>query len=237
MPLKVIIVDDEKYAISELKYLLTRYSDFKICGEATDAGGCLMLVAEYKPDVVFLDIELQDKNGVEVAKSIKKISSDTHIVFATAYSHYAVDAFEVQAFDYILKPFEDQRIIDTINRINNYIKPKGLPEVITVWKNDRMVVLSPKDIVYCSILDEKTVIKSIKGEFTTNLTLSSLENKLQDFMFMRTHKSYLVNLKYIKEIIPWFNHTYLLVMNGYEKDEVPVSRTYIKKFKSIMKID
>ena len=237
MPLRAIIVDDEKYAVSELKYLLNEYSDFEICGEAGTAEECLALVAQYKPDVVFLDIELHGKNGLEVAREIKKIYSDIYIVFATAYSSYAVDAFKVEAFDYILKPFEDKRIIETIERINKNIKPKNVPDVITVWKNDRMSVLSPNDIIYCCIANEKTTIKSIQGEFITSLTLSSLENKLDNHMFMRTHKSFLVNLNHIKEIVPWFNHTYILVMEKYEKDEVPVSRTYIKRFKSLMNIE
>src|SRR5690606_30817498 len=100
MQLKVIIVDDEPYAIKELKYLLEEYSDFEICGEAQTREECLRLVAREQPDVVFLDIELQGENGINIAKEINKINSDIYIVFATAYSQYAVDAFTVDAFDY-----------------------------------------------------------------------------------------------------------------------------------------
>lgn len=236
MQLKVIIVDDEPYAIKELRYLLEEYSDFEICGEARTREECLRLVAREQPDVAFLDIELQGENGINIAKEINKINSDIYIVFATAYSQYAVDAFTVDAFDYILKPFEDERIIEVVEKIRQRVLPKRLPDLITAWKDDRMVVLSPDEIVYCGIDDGKTVLKTLKGEYTVPNTLSNLEGKLKSFDFMRTHKSFVVNLKYIKEIIPWFNHTYLLVMKGYEEDEVPVSRTYMKRFKDAVQI-
>lgn len=236
MGLRVIIVDDEPYAIRELRYLLEEYSDFEICGEGRTREECLKLVAKVQPDVVFLDIELQGENGIDIAKEINRINEDIYIVFATAYSQYAVDAFSVEAFDYILKPFEDERIIEVVERIRRTIEPKSLPGFITAWKEDRMVVLSPSEIVYCCIEDEKTVIKSLKGEYTVPLTLSSLEKKLSPLGFMRTHKSFIVNLGHIDEIVPWFNHTYVLVMKGYEEDEVPVSRTYMKKFREAMQI-
>lgn len=236
MGLRVIIVDDEPYAIRELRYLLEEYSDFEICGEGRTREECLRLVAKVQPDVVFLDIELQGENGIDIAKEINRINEDIYIVFATAYSQYAVDAFSVEAFDYILKPFEDERIIEVVERIRRTIEPKSLPGLITAWKEDRMVVLSPSEIVYCCIEDEKTVIKSLKGEYTIPLTLSSLEKKLSSLGFMRTHKSFIVNLEHIDEIVPWFNHTYILVMKGYEEDEVPVSRTYMKKFREVMQI-
>lgn len=236
MGLRVIIVDDEPYAIKELRFLLEEYSDFKICGEGRTRAECLKLVAKFQPDVVFLDIELQGENGIDIAKEIKSINEKIYIVFATAYSQYAVDAFSVEAFDYILKPFEDERIIEVVERIRRVIKPKPGPGFITAWKEDRMVVLSPSEIVYCSIEDEKTIVKSLKGEYTVPQTLANLEKSLSPLGFMRTHKSYIVNLKYIDEIVPWFNHTYILVLRGYREDEVPVSRTYMKKFREIMQI-
>lgn len=236
MGLRVIIVDDEPYAIRELRYLLEEYSDFDICGEGRTREECLKLVGKVQPDIVFLDIELQGENGIDIAKEIRRINEDIYIVFATAYSQYAVDAFSVEAFDYILKPFEDERIIEVVERIRREVKPESPPGFITAWKGDRMVVLPPDKIVYCCIEDEKTVIKSLKGEYTIPLTLSSLERKLEPLGFMRTHKSFIVNLKQIKEIVPWFNHTYVLVMEKYEGDEVPVSRTYMKAFREAMQI-
>lgn len=237
MSLRVVIVDDEKYALQELKYLLNQYSDFEICGEADSGEECIKLVDEQMPDVVFLDIHLNDKNGVDVAREITKKHRNIHIVFATAYDNYAVNAFNLDAVDYILKPFEDERIAETIKRLKSRVKPRVLPDVLTVWKNDRMVVLDHTDIVYCCTVDNKTIVKSFKGEFISNLTLASLEQKLEKHSFLRTHKSYLVNLEHIKEIVPWFNYTYMLVMEGYEKDEVPVSRTYMKKFKNTLGIE
>jgi two-component system LytT family response regulator/two-component system response regulator LytT len=237
MRLRVVIVDDEKYALQELRYLLSQYSDFEICGEADSAEECIKLVDELIPDVVFLDIHLNDKNGVDIAREIRKRHKDIHIVFATAYDNYAVNAFNLDAVDYILKPFEDERIAETVERLKNRVKPRHLSGVITVWKNDRMIVLSHEDVVYCYTLENKTVIKSFKGEFVSNLTLAGLEQKLKGYSFFRTHKSYLVNLEHIKEIVPWFNYTYILVMKGYEKDQVPVSRTYMKKFKNALNIE
>ncbi|MDD3840565.1 MAG: LytTR family transcriptional regulator DNA-binding domain-containing protein [Clostridia bacterium] len=236
MPLRVVIVDDEKHAVQELKYLIQQYSDFEICGVAYNAEDCLNVIASERPDVAFLDIHLGSKNGIDLANEIKKIYKDIHIVFATAYDNYAVNAFDLNAVDYILKPFDDYRILQTIERLKSMIKPRPRANVISVWDKDRMHLLTPDQIVYCSTGTNKVIVKSLKGEFTTSLTLANLENKLDSNTFIRTHKSYIVNINHIKQIVPWFNYTYLLVMEKYEKDEVPVSRSYMKKFKEMLGI-
>ncbi len=114
---------------------------------------------------------------------------------------------------------------------------KSIQEIISIWETDRFVVLRPEEIIYCYTTDRKTTIKTKDREYFSLNTLASFEQKLGKCGFFRTHKSFLVNQNYIKEIVPWFNHTYNLVMNYYEHDEVPVSRTYLKEFKQRMGIE
>ncbi len=188
------------------------------------------------PELVFIDIDLKGHQLHEITRKIKACSESVGIVWVANRLDQAGEAFEMEINDYIVRPFGHERLLKAIFRLLKK-KEKSLPEIISVWETDRFAVLRPEQIVYCYTNDRKTTLKTKDGEYSSMNTLASFEQKLGKYCFFRTHKSFLVNQNYIKEIIPWFNHTYNLVMNFYEHDEVPVSRTYLKEFKRRMGID
>lgn len=249
--LKTIIVDDEKPARDELIYLLQKIGEIEIVGEADNGEDAVELVLKERPDVVFLDIEMSHMDGLTVAKEILQVYSP-QIVFATAYDHYAVKAFELHAVDYVLKPFSEERLRDTMERIKKLKKSPGedfnklldlLDEQkntkinrIAVNHNGKMILLHPEDIIFIETQGRNCIIHSIKGDFTNSGFLGELEEKLKGYAFFRIHRSYIINLEKIKEVIPWFQNTYQVVMEGYDEQPIPVSRTNIKKFKEILNI-
>lgn len=251
----VLLVDDEPPAREELRYLLESYPDVKIIGEASSGQEAMEKILKLKPDVIFLDIQLSDMDGFEVARQVFSKGVTPVVVFATAYDEYAVRAFEINALDYILKPFSEKRLQKTVERlikvfderrqkqeslkVSDYILMAGKPACnkLSLWKNDRIYLVDPDEICYCEAIEKGCKIKTEKGEFLSPYSLSELEEKIGSPKFFRTHKSYLVNFDKVKEIIPWFNGTFILSIIGYEKDEVPVSRRHAREMKEIFSLE
>lgn len=249
MKMKVLIVDDERPAREELKFLLSKYDFIKICGEAENSRTALKQASEVEFDIAFLDIQINDMNGFILAEGLLATNPNLQIVFATAYDQYAVKAFELNAVDYILKPFSRERISKTMDRllankqdgsinntrVINFLNNRKVSPVkankIPIKHNNRVMLIDSEDIICIKTLDKDNLIVTKKGEFLTAHTLGELEVRLDPDTFFRTHRSYIVNINYIEEIIPWFNNTYHMVMKGYEKEKVPVSRSNIKEFK------
>jgi DNA-binding LytR/AlgR family response regulator len=234
LKLKILFINFKpEEAQDGLKYLEDNF-DFPI-----DGGFCNLAEYEKKivsgnPGLVFIDVDLI---GSELHEMTRKIQSESiRVVWVAGRLDRAGEAFDMELDDFIVKPFRGERILKPILRLLRKEQTE-MPDIISVWETDRFVVLKPEQIVYCYTTGRKTAIKTTDGEFSSMNTLVSLEHKLAKHCFFRTHKSFLVNQTYIKEIIPWFNHTYNLVMNYFEHDEVPVSRTYLKKFKQRMGID
>lgn len=254
MEITALLVDDEPPARDELRYLLEAYPEIKIIDEAFSGQEAIEKVDEKKPDVVFLDIKLWDMDGFEVARNILQKEKSPLIIFATAYDEFAVKAFELNAVDYILKPFFASRIEKTVNKlieifrnrkekdeilkVAEYLRSLEKPccKKLSFWKNNRIHLINPEEICYCEAEEKGSKVKTIYGEFYSAYTLTELEEKINSPNFFRAHKSYLVNLEKVKEIIPWFGGTYLLSIQGYEKDEVPVSRRQAKELKRIFDI-
>ncbi|MCG0276593.1 MAG: LytTR family DNA-binding domain-containing protein [Thermosediminibacteraceae bacterium] len=254
MELTALLVDDEAPARDELRYLLEVFPEIKIVGEASSGQEAVEKTLELKPDVVFLDIKLWDMDGFEVARRIFERGCSPLIVFATAYDEYAVKAFEINAVDYILKPFSQERLKKAVEKVLNvYENEKKQEEVLKIaesirvsgkppcnkipfWKKDRIYLVSPDDICYCVAGEKGSVVKTVIGEFCTAHTLAELEEKINRPNFFRVHKSYLVNLDKVREIIPWFNGTFILSIQGYEKDEVPVSRRHARELRELFGI-
>jgi DNA-binding LytR/AlgR family response regulator len=190
------------------------------------------------PELVFIEIDLKSNQLPlhEITGKIKAYSESIGIVWVAGGLDQAGAAFDMEINDYIVRPFEQGRLLKPIFRLLKK-KAESLPEIVSVWETDRFVVLRPEQIVYCYTTDRKTAIKTKDGEYSSMDTLTSFKQRLEKYRFFRTHKSFLVNQNYIKEVIPWFNHTYNLVMHFYEHDEVPVSRTYLKEFKQRMGIE
>ncbi|MEI4801862.1 LytR/AlgR family response regulator transcription factor [Bacillus sp. NPDC077411] len=243
--LRILVVDDEMLARDELKYLLYRTKEVDIIDEADSVEEALEKLIESKPDLVFLDIQLSDDNGFEIANILKKMKKPPAIVFATAYDQYAIQAFEVDALDYILKPFDEERIVQTIKKFKKR-KQHEMEEKQEIHASDgssrmkklallideSIVLVNIEDIVYAGLLDGKVIVKTICDTYVTNDTLAILEKKLPQVNFLRVHRSFIVNVNHISEIQPWFNSTYNLIMK--EDSKVPVSRTYAKELKKLL---
>lgn len=234
-------------ARDELKYLLYRTKEVDIIDEADSVEEALEKLMESKPDLVFLDIELSDDNGFEIANILKKMKKPPAIVFATAYDQYAIQAFEVDALDYILKPFDEERIVQTIKKFKKRKQHEmeekqevHAPDVSSGMKrlalpiDESIVLVNIEDIVYAGLLDGKVIVKTICDTYVTYDTLAILEKKLSQMNFLRVHRSFIVNVNHISEIQPWFNSTYNLIMK--EDSKVPVSRTYAKELKKLLRI-
>lgn len=247
MVLKVLVVDDEMLARDELKYLLQRTKEVDVIEEADCVEDALEKLMENKPDLVFLDIQLSNDNGFEIANILKKMKSPPAIVFATAYDQYALQAFEVDALDYILKPFDEERIAQTLkkykkrkeNETEKHQNMKSIdvaPEMhrLALPIEESIVLVNIKDIVYVGLVDGRVTVKTLRETYVTYDTLVILEKKLPQTSFMRVHRSFIANINHISEIQPWFNSTYNLIMKDGSK--VPVSRTYAKELKKLLRI-
>lgn len=246
MMLRVYVVDDEPLARDEMKYLLHRSKQVEILGESDCLEDAIADISELRPDLVFLDIELAEENGLSLAKQLEALdlTPAPAIVFATAYDEYALKAFELNAVDYILKPYDENRIEKTLEKIKkmqkigNQINPVN-PALkndrngkIAVNLDERIILLTYADIVYLESSEGKCTIKTLEQEYKVNEALVALEKKLSKGPFLRVHRSFIVNLDHINEIQPWFNSTYNLIMK--DRSEVPVSRTYVKELKHLL---
>lgn len=253
MEITAIVVEDEKPAREELIFLLDKYAELKILGTADNGQAGLELILEKRPDLVFIDVEMPGMNGLELANKLYDMRDllQPVIIFTTAYENFALEAFEVEALDYLLKPFSEDRLASTIDRIKARFreekvvkeinKPESvLPETkvdkIPVNSKGRYKMLPINKILYFSTVEGEVVANTEEGHYSVNANLTELENELKGSGFFRSHRSYLVNLKRVDEVIPWFKGKYLLVMDNTTKTEVPVSRTYIKELCNILNI-
>ena len=268
--ISVVIADDEPLARDELTYLLKQCEDIEIVGEASQGAEALEKILALKPDVAFLDIHMPNLDGLTVARKLLEVNQTIMIVFATAYDQHAIQAFEVNAVDYLLKPFDEERVLKTVERIrqrfsspnNNSENEKlnnSLVELLkkitgesvsrsvsqfqapiisklAVQGEDSIVLLDPKDILYVYRENRDVFIKTSIKVYLTKYSLQALEEKLASYPFFHAHRSYLVNLNFAQELVPWFNGAYTLILNDEERSRVPVSRAYVKALKDVLEI-
>lgn len=235
-----IVVDDEYPAREELKHFIEEFSGIKIEGEFDDSIKALEYIEKNKPDIVFLDISMPRLDGMALGRIINNFEKKIIVVFITAHREHAVDAFEIEAFDYILKPYSEERIINTLRKLEKLGAEKNLSNKcinnkITLRKNNKLKVISVCDICYCEAQERETVVYTNNDKFIEHCSISDFYKRLSEDTFFRTHRSYIVNLDKITEIIPWFNNTYMIKFKGIE-EEVPVSRNNINNFKHLMGI-
>lgn len=232
-----IIIEDEYPAREELKYFIKNTSSFELQGEFESSEEALQFLGKRVPDVIFMDINIPGINGMVLSKIIKNLNSMPQIVFITAHKEHAVEAFEIEAFDYILKPYSEERIVKALKKLETHFNEKNVSDIknerISLWKNDKMIVVDVKDIIYCEASERETIITTKFDIFNVNFTFSEFEKKLPVDIFFRCHRSYIVNLTLIDEIIPWFNGTLMIRFNKLKKD-VPVSKKNVKDFKNLM---
>lgn len=241
--LKALIIDDEPLARDELAYLLKRSKEVDIIASVDTIERALEEVHSNTIDVVFLDIQLADESGLDLAQKLQDLDYKPAIVFATAFDEYALNAFELQAIDYILKPYDEDRILKTVEKIIRLASPHFKESLnkkqkrhlkqdkLAINVDERIILVTFEEILYIYTLDGKTVVVTEKYSYQVNEPLISIERKLQDTSFIRVHRSYIVNIDKIIEIQPWFHSTYNLIMRDQEK--VPVSRTYTKELKQL----
>ncbi|AIQ10884.1 LytR/AlgR family response regulator transcription factor [Paenibacillus durus] len=241
--MKAIIVEDEELARQELAYLIQANSGIEIVAQFEDGLDALKFLQTQEVDVLFLDINIPSVDGVLLAQNISRFSVKPYIVFITAYKEHAAEAFEIEAFDYILKPYSETRIKGMLGKLEAAFaqRPGGEEErspvsnKINLWKNEKIIVVDADDIYYASAQEKTTSVFTRSEEYSMGVSISEFHGRLPQERFFRCHRSFVVNLSKIKEIIPWFNNTYLLRLRDLDF-EVPVSRSKVKEFRQIMRL-
>lgn len=246
--MKAIIVEDEFLAQEELSYLIQQHSNITIEATFEDGLDVLKYLQNHQVDAIFLDINIPSLDGVLLAQNISKFSHKPYIIFITAYKEHAVEAFEIEAFDYILKPYHESRIVTMLQKLETLHKrdrqnkehtnsPTHRPTVHTInlMKDERIIVTDINDIYYAAAQEKVTLVYTRREEFIMPMNITEFYSRLPEEYFFRCHRSYCVNLAKIREIVPWFNNTYILRLSDLDF-EVPVSRSKIKEFRQLMRL-
>ncbi len=238
--LTCVIVEDEFPAREELKYFLSKHKGISLEKEFDNPVDSLKYLQENRVDVVFLDINMPELDGMSLGKILTKLNPNLKIIFITAYRDYAAEAFEIKAFDYLLKPYSEKRIMEVLDNLTSIKEGSTSKEVekinkVTVFSNEKMVVLSLDEIYYIEVSDKESLVYTKDNVYTSKLKISKWEEILPKNKFYRTHRAYIVNLDKIKEVEPWFNSTFVLKIQDL-KFKVPVSRNNIKEFKELLSI-
>lgn len=230
-----IIVDDEFPAIQELSYFVNNFSSIKILEQFDDSIQALEFLQTHPVDVIFLDINMPKLNGISLSRVLKTLKNKPLLVFITAYREHAVEAFEVEAYDYILKPYSEDRIIGILQKLEKVSAVKSSSNKITLWKNDKLYVMNVSEILYCEAHEHEVYVYTRNDFYVVSISISDFHKKLPESNFFRCHRSYIVNIDKINEIIPWFNKTYMLKLQELTV-EIPVSRQNASDFKQLMGI-
>lgn len=239
MAIKVMLVDDEAYIRLILRKVIERNSSFCIVSECDNMTDVLLEFHEKQPQVVFMDIEIKGSSGIDCAKIISQSAPDTRIIFATAYSEYMSNAFEVYAFDYLVKPFDLERVEHTLERIERSYKLTGKSEEsekyslyteknkILIKGKESVCLFDKADIVFIERENNMSILYTTDMEkFKTSMTMGELEEKLADYGFLRSHKSYLINVSKIKSIEPYGRWTYVVKFKGIQNDALITKEKY-----------
>ncbi len=257
MNISALIVDDEQPARDELAYLLRNFPEVHIVGQGKNGVEAVSLVRELNPDLVFLDVQMPGLDGFGVIKRLLDRNTRLpYFVFVTAYDHYAVRAFEVNAVDYLLKPIERNRLEKALQRVRGMVeaseaafqkldrlvhmieeRPATQSSKLVVKSGNRMVLVDSSDIIYATIEDGviRIVTKDLDGQSNFR-TVEELQSNLDPNVFWRVHRSYLVNINRIKEVVPWFKSSYQLKMQDRHETEIPVSRAQTRKLRELLNL-
>src|ERR1700689_1738530 len=250
--ISAILVDDEKLASEELAYQLRDFPDIEIVATASNGLEALKLIEDLEPDLVFLDVQMPGLDGLGVIRKLRESSAPLpYFVMATAYDQYAVEAFRWEALDYLLKPVEKDRLAMAVERARKGIAdraktaPPELPPPkptlqrtkLLVKNNHRNFIVDAQDVVYATIDDGLITVVATALEGQSNYrTIEELQSNLDPDMFWRVHRSYLVKLHRIKEVIPWFKSSFQLRMDDKKQTEIPVSRVQTKRLRALLKL-
>ncbi|HPX61563.1 MAG TPA: LytTR family DNA-binding domain-containing protein [Deltaproteobacteria bacterium] len=239
MIIKTFIVDDEAPARRELRFLLQQFPEIEIVGEAANSTSAFKGIRDLKPQLVFLDVQIPGMTGLELAQFLCELPEKPIIVFATAFDGYALQAFEVDALDYLSKPFTRERLSKTVAKVAKALviqpgtaiaRPESFESCrkVTLLKGETIIPTAPERIIYAHCEDGDTIVHTLDGRYRSRCTLNELEHKLASVGFARPHRSFLVNINHVSEVVPWFNGSYKLFMDDGDKTEIPVSRYNVK---------
>jgi two-component system LytT family response regulator/two-component system response regulator LytT len=267
--LRVMVVDDEPLAREELCYLLARIPDVDVVAQATNGLDAISAVEQHAPDLLFLDIQMPGLSGYEVARRLLQREDDVPaLVFVTAFDQHAIQAFEVNAVDYLLKPVEGARLEQAVARARRRLRVERMPggtagagpspvpyndqleqivrlmagrqarrDQVAIKVGERFMLVQAAEIIYASLADES--INIVTGAVTgasNYRTLDDLQARLDPEIFWRVHRSHVVNINKIKEIVPWFSRNYILRMRDAKATEIPVSRSQTKRLREYLKL-
>ncbi|MCS2155211.1 LytR/AlgR family response regulator transcription factor [Scandinavium goeteborgense] len=244
--MKVIIVEDEVLAQQELTWLIKEHSQMEIVGTFDDGLDVLKFLQHNKVDAIFLDINIPSLDGVLLAQNISQFAHKPFIVFITAWKEHAVEAFELEAFDYILKPYQESRIVTMLQKLenawqqqsgsnNSAASPQRENDTINLIRDEKIFVTSIHDIYYAEAHEKMTFVYTRRESWVMPMNITEFCSKLPAAHFFRCHRSYCVNLNKIREIEPWFNNTYILRLRDLDF-QVPVSRSKVKEFRQLMNL-
>ena len=259
MDLRAVLVDDEQLARDELGYLLGQLGGIEVIGQAGNGLEAIATIDRLRPDVVFLDVQMPGLTGFEVARRLLDHHASSQIIFVTAYDQHAIEAFEVNAVDYLLKPVEQGRLEVAVDRARRRIgtdrpadtktaaelekiiqlvaERQSRRERLAIKVGERFLLVQAEDIIYASLADEGISVVTSQHAGTSNYrTLDELHERLDPTVFWRVHRSHLVNINKIKEIVPWFSRNYILRMKDEKSTEIPVSRTQTRRLREYLKL-
>jgi two-component system LytT family response regulator/two-component system response regulator LytT len=258
--LRAVVVDDEQPARDELCFLLGRIAGVEIVGQAGDGVEALRVIEELAPEVVMLDVQMPGLTGFQVARRLVSVGNEANLVFVTAYDRHAIEAFDVNAVDYLLKPVEQGRLETAIDRVRRRIhteraanrpdrpdvdrllqmledRTAARREQLAVKVGDRFMLVHADELVHASVEDDVlTVVTNTLSGTSNYRTLDELQARLDPGVFWRVHRSHLVNINKIREIVPWFSRNYILKMKDAKGTEIPVSRSQTKRLREYLRL-
>lgn len=238
--LRAMIVDDEAPARSELRFLLEQTGKIGSINEASSVRSAIEMLMENRVDVVFLDISMPGASGIQLAEALHKLKNPPAVVFVTAYSDHAVEAFDVDATDYLMKPVEEARLDQAINKVLARVKPtsdssKSSIERIPVEKGGRKVLIPVDQIRYIMAKDDYSCIFTEDDRYLSTTSLAQFESKLGDFGFFRVHRRYIVNLANVEDVEMVPSGAIQLGVSGVD-DRIPVSRRRVVPLKKALNL-
>ncbi len=258
--LRTLVVDDEQLAREELCFLLGQLDAIEVVGQAGNGVEALQAVEDQTPDLVLLDVQMPGLTGFEVARRLVRAGVETHLVFVTAYDQHAIQAFEVNAVDYLLKPVEAGRLATAVDRVRRrrqadrvagrpqtadelerllgmIAERQGRREQLALRVAERFLLVQAEEVVHASVEDDVITVATNSLSGTSNYrTLDELQARLDPAVFWRVHRSHLVNINKIKEIVPWFSRNYILKMRDGKGTEIPVSRSQTKRLREYLRL-
>jgi two-component system, LytTR family, response regulator LytT len=266
MDVRAVLVDDEQLARDELQYLLGQVGGVEVIGQAGNGLEALAAIERLQPEIVFLDVQMPGLTGFEVARRLLDQQGAAHIIFVTAFDQYAIEAFEVNAVDYLLKPVDPLRLDVAVQRARRRISSdrsidqahaerpavsndqleriiqlvterQSRRERLAIKVGERFLLVHADEIIYASLADDGITVVTPQHSGTSNYrTLDELQARLDPDVFWRVHRSHLVNINKIKEIVPWFSRNYILRMRDPKTTEIPVSRTQTRRLREYLKL-